>query len=274
MWGVQQLETLGRLLVGRIKPVPFRPPAHARTTFTWLWLFYCSHYPCGAAGRTCRKINKQGVPMNFLRMHWFDLGLFLAVGVGGFILVTHPTGLTLLLWLNLIALFFHQFEEYRYPGYFPGMMNVVMFSSQQPDRFPLNPQIALIVNVLVGWLFYFLAAILNQKAIWLGIATMLVSTGNFIAHTFLFNLRGRTRYNPGMLVSILFFLPLFVLFFVRVMQQDAASTLDWVLGIVLGVVLNYVGILKMIEWMKDESTRFIFPPRFLLPKQSQTGSGQ
>jgi hypothetical protein len=203
--------------------------------------------------------------MNFLRMHWFDLGIALGVVIGGFLLATHPTGLALLLWLNLIALFLHQFEEYRYPGYFPGMMNKVMFDSAQPDRFPLNPQIALIVNVLTGWLAYFLAAWFGEKAIWLGIAVMLVSAGNFIAHTFLFNIRGRTRYNPGMLLAILFFLPLALAFFTLLIQQHTASPLDWVSGILLGIVLNYVGILKMIDWMKDANTPYFFPSRSLIP---------
>ena len=99
--------------------------------------------------------------MNFLRMHWFDLGLVLGAATGGWVLVAHPTGIALLLWLNLIALFLHQFEEYRYPGYFPGMMNTVMFASPQPDRYPLNPQIVLVINIVVGWLVYFLAALLG-----------------------------------------------------------------------------------------------------------------
>jgi len=67
--------------------------------------------------------------MNFLRLHWFDLGLAPATAAGAFMLLTHPTGLALLLWLSLITLFLHQFEEYRYPGYFPGMMNSVMSST-------------------------------------------------------------------------------------------------------------------------------------------------
>ena len=67
--------------------------------------------------------------MNFLRRHWFDLGLALAAVVGAGILVSHPTGLALLLWLSLITLFLHQFEEYRYPGYFPGMINSFLFPS-------------------------------------------------------------------------------------------------------------------------------------------------
>jgi hypothetical protein len=39
----------------------------------------------------------------------------------------------------------------------------------------------------------------------------------------------------------------------------------WILGIALGVVLNYVGILKLIERIKDEHTNYTFPKRFMLP---------
>ncbi len=102
--------------------------------------------------------------MNFLRQHWFDLGIAFAFSAGIF-LVFHPLSpISFLLWISLISLFLHQFEEYRYPGYFPGMMNKVMFASQQPDRYPLNTNTALIVNLLVGWLFYLLAAVFGEKA--------------------------------------------------------------------------------------------------------------
>lgn len=208
--------------------------------------------------------------MNFLRLHWFDIGLGLAIAVGGFVLFTRPAGLSLLLWLSLITLFLHQAEEYRYPGYFPGMMNTVMFSSRQPDRYPLNPQTALIINVLVGWLSYFLAAVFAEKAIWLGIATILVSARNFIAHTFLFNFKGKTRYNPEMLTADLLFLPITVIFFILVIQDGLAAPLDWACGIVLGVILNYAGILKMIDLLKNENTHFIFPQHFLLPGSRKT----
>ena len=96
---------------------------------------------------------------------------------------------------------------------------------------------------------------------------MLISTGNFIAHSFLFNIKGKTRYNPGMIIAILLFLPISVIFFVLVIRQNAASTLDWIVGIVLGATLNYIGILKVIDWMKNKKTSFIFPARFLLPDE-------
>ena len=175
--------------------------------------------------------------------------------------------LSSLLWVSLISLFLHQSEEYRYPGYFPGMMNTVMFSSKQPDRYPLNTNTAFIINVFVGWSSYLLAAILGEKAIWLGIATILVSVGNFIAHTFLFNIKGKTIYNPGMFTAIIIFLPIAAYFGYLVIQGNLATPVDWIVGIFLGIVLNVIGILKLIDWLKDENTKYIFPKRFLLPSK-------
>ena len=205
--------------------------------------------------------------MNFMRLHWFDLGLAFALVTGGILLLNKSNPLSLLLWVSLVSLFLHQFEEYRYPGYFPGMMNTVMFSSKQPDRYPLNTNTAFIINVFVGWLSYFLAAIFSERVLWLGIATILVSVGNFVAHTFLFNIKGKTFYNPGMLTAIVFFLPIAVYFGYLLIQGDLATPIDWIVGIILGIVLNFIGILKLIDWLKDENTEYIFPKRFLLPSR-------
>jgi hypothetical protein len=113
--------------------------------------------------------------MHFMRLHWFDVGLALAAVVGAVLLIIPLDRLSLILWLQLIALFIHQAEEYRYPGYFPGMLNTTLYMSTKPDRYPLNTNTALLVNVGVGWLVYVLAAVLGEMALWLAIATMLVS---------------------------------------------------------------------------------------------------
>lgn len=207
--------------------------------------------------------------MNFLRLHWFDIGLGLALLAGILLVLTPLSPLAFLLWLSLISLFLHQAEEYRYPGYFPGMVNSVMFASPQPDRYPLNTNTALIVNVIVGWLTYSLAAVFAEKAVWLGIATILISAGNFFAHTFLFNLKGKTRYNPGMLTAGLLFLPIAVIFFGLVIGSDLATPLDWTIGIPLGMAFNYLGILKLIDLLKNKNTPHIFPDRFLAPKKQR-----
>jgi hypothetical protein len=204
--------------------------------------------------------------MNFVRYHWFDIGLGLALAISMLLFFSTLNELALLLWISLVTLFVHQFEEYRYPGYFPGMVNLILFASKQPDRYPLNANTSLIVNVVVGWLFYALAAVLGERAVWLGIATILVSAGNFVAHTFLFNIKGKSFYNPGMITADILFLPVVVYFFFLVFRDNLATPLDWILGIALGIALNYIGILKLIDWLKDKQTAYVFPPRSLPPE--------
>jgi hypothetical protein len=202
---------------------------------------------------------------DFLRLHWFDIGVVLAALAGMYLWATRPAGLALILWIGLVALFIHQFEEYRYPGYFPGMINSVFFSSKHPDRYPLNTNSAVVVNLGTGWLAYALAALFNTKALWLGIAVTMVTLGNFLIHTFVFNLKGRTRYNPGMATGLILFLPISVCFYYLAIRSDAASPLEWVFGIALGITLFYVGIDKIVDWLKDEDTSYVFPSRCLLP---------
>lgn len=204
--------------------------------------------------------------MNFFRKHWYDLGAVLAVitAIGLYVNRHSLTNYQWLMWCSLISLFLHQLEEYRIVGTFPGMVNKVMFRSEIPDRYPLNNNTALYVNVFVGWTGYFLAAILAEKAIWLGIATLLVSAGNIIAHTVVFNWKGKTVYNAGLATSWLFFAPC-LFFFVKIVQNDHLITiLDLLIGIPLGIVLNVIGILKMITWFADRNTPYVFEQRNLL----------
>ncbi len=201
--------------------------------------------------------------MNWLRQHWFDLGGVFAVCIAMF-LWRYKDWMSLfqqLVWLNLLALFLHQLEEYRYPGTFPGMINRVMFQSLLPDRYPLNPQSALIINVVTGWGAYGAAAILAERAAWLGIATMLVSAGNVLAHTLLFNGKGKTLYNPGMATALLLFTPIAGYFFYFLLTGSAISPMEYAIGVILGILLNYFGILKMIDWMKDRNSAYHFPER-------------
>ena len=88
----------------------------------------------------------------------------------------------LILWVSLITLFLHQFEEWRWPGWFAGMLNIGLFRSDDPTRYPLNPTSAMVVNVVVGWSGYVLAALLWSHALWLGVATLMVSIGNCAFH--------------------------------------------------------------------------------------------
>ena len=206
--------------------------------------------------------------MDLLRKNWYDLGAFLSVLVSIYIFLSHRnlTNYQTLMWLSLVSLFLHQSEKYRIAGTFPGMVNAVMYNSKMPDRYPLNTNTAFFVNVVVGWTFYFLAAILGEKAIWLGIATILVSVGNVVAHTIVFNFKGKTIYNAGLTTSLLLFIPCAYFFILIIHTNHLATKTDYCIGIILGIILNVVGILKLIDWMADKDTDYIFDNRNLLAK--------
>lgn len=170
------------------------------------------------------------------------------------------------MWVSLITLFCHQLEEYRIVGTFPGMVNTVMYNSKMPDRFPLNTKSSFYINVFVGWGAYILAALFAEKAIWLGMATILVSLGNTVGHTTIFNIKGKTFYNAGLATCWLLFVPCVYIFFYIISSQNLATVTDYLVGIPLGIALNYIGILKLIDWLADEKTTYIFPQRNLLKR--------
>ena len=84
--------------------------------------------------------------------------------------------------------------------------------------------------------------------------------------TIIFNIKGKTFYNPGLLTSWLLFVPIVYFFFRLVSAEELASPLNWIIGIGLGIALNYFGIYKMILWLADTNTLYVFPRRFLSPK--------
>ena len=202
---------------------------------------------------------------NLMHHHWFDIGVIFAVLVGiGLLMHSHDvSALSVLLWMSLITLFAHQFEEYRFPGWFPGMLNVVLFRSNDPMRYPLNTSSSLAVNVGVGWVSYLAAAIWGTSYLWLAIATLSISVGNCFLHLILIPLRGCRPYNPGMITSLLLFLPITVWFFV--ITAGSITMIDWVLGIAVGLVLNVLGVVGLIRLMANPNTKNVFLPRQVTP---------
>lgn len=204
--------------------------------------------------------------MTFLRNHWYDIGGILGIITLILVFFIPPASpYQLLMWLSLVSLFFHQLEEYRIAGTFPGMINRVMFQSERPDRYPLNANTSFVINVLIGWSLYLLAALAGERLVWLGMAALLVSLGNVIAHTFVFNLKGKTIYNAGLATSWLLFVPCIFFFFKIIHDENLVTITDYLIGIPLGLVVNIAGVLKPITWLADKNSLFVFKDRNLLP---------
>ena len=95
--------------------------------------------------------------VSFFRKHWCDIGLVVAIVVAVCLVVNlgEMSEIKALLALSFVAILVHQFEEYRWPGYFAGLFNVVIFKSDIPDRYPLNTQSAMVINILIAYVFIY-----------------------------------------------------------------------------------------------------------------------
>jgi len=202
--------------------------------------------------------------VRYAERHWFDVGAKIGLALAIWLIIVGSTmdTITLILWISLLTLFAHQVEEWRWPGWFPGMLNVVLFRSDDPWRFPLNVRSGLVVNVVVGWGSYLLAALFGERALWLAMATILVSLGNCVLHLIVIPIRGRIPYNPGMATSLVLFLPVSVWFFVT--AWSSMSVGDVVVGLLLGIVLNVGGVIGVIRALEDRDAP-PFEDRQVLP---------
>jgi hypothetical protein len=191
--------------------------------------------------------------VKYAERHWFDVGAVLGIALAIWLVIAGSgmDTITLILWISLLTLFAHQVEEWRWPGWFPGMLNVVLFRSDDPWRHPLNVRSGLVVNVVVGWTSYLLAALFGAGLLWLAMATILVSVGNCVLHLLVIPIRGRMPYNPGMATSLFLFLPVSVWFFIVAWPQ--MSVADTVIGLLLGVVLNVGGVIGVIRALEDRN---------------------
>lgn len=198
--------------------------------------------------------------IRFIERHWYDIGLFLIVSILFFLFLNfvNISHLRIILLISFISLLLHQLEEYRFPGGFPQMLNKVMFHSNTPDKFPLNTKTAFVINVYLGWSIYFLAIFFVDKALWIAIISLMISLGNSIAHIFLFNIKGKTFYNPGMITCLLLFVPIIIYFLFYIHHNNIVNISDYVIGVPLGILFNYFGIFKLIDLFKDKNTKHVF----------------
>lgn len=105
-------------------------------------------------------------------------------------------------------LFLHQFEEFGLPGGFRQWWNEVQWHSTDPE-FPFSSRWARRVNlgpIVVG---VYLAALLNERALWVGFFVLSMLFINAWYHLSLWYATG--RYAPGGVTALGLFLPAFAL---------------------------------------------------------------
>lgn len=129
-------------------------------------------------------------------------------------------------WLSFIAILLHQFEEYRWPGYFAGLFNKVLFQSKTPERYPLNQQSAMIINLIIAYVFY-LPPVFFPSVVWLGLAPILMGFFQIIWHGIFANIKAKSIYNPGLFSAIFLHLPIGIWYIKSAYEQNMLTPTDW-----------------------------------------------
>lgn len=198
--------------------------------------------------------------MNFLRRHWYTVGLVVAVAAI-LVLIMAWGSLSVvqrLLLANFAALLLHQFEEYGWPGGEPAIMNMVLQSSSTPERYPLNQNAAMIVNVLIAYGAYLLP-VFFPHLIWLGLAPMLFGIMQFLVHGIMTPIKFHRLYNPGLVAVILLHFPLGFYYLYYIQANGLVSLWDWVIGIVYLFLLAFVCVNKLTySWLADKNSPYPF----------------
>lgn len=208
--------------------------------------------------------------MNFLRKYWQDVGGIVAIAVGAWLLTGgHSLSrLEVLLWLSFAAILLHQWEEYRWPGYFPGIFNIVMFRSPQPAAYPLNRQSAMIINLLIAYGFY-LPPVFWPEVIWLGLGPIFMGLFQLFWHGLVLNRKLGSWYNPGLAAVVCLHVPVGAAYLWHISSQHLASTGDWLGGIAYFIIATYVLIIKGNLWLKNSASPHAFSAQQLGPFNRQ-----
>ena len=160
---------------------------------------------------------------------WAKLGLVLAAAI----LASLPPDWALdsasLLWLLAASLLLHQFEEFVLPGGFRDVYNQAIRPHNVLTRRALSPAGVLLVNVVVAWPAYGLAALLWGGVAWVAAGMALITLLNGLLHTAL--LVAKRAYNPGAVTAVFLLIPVSVALLAQ--SAPAASSSAWIGATVL-----------------------------------------
>jgi hypothetical protein len=138
--------------------------------------------------------------------------------------------------LLLIVYMAHQVEEHFWPGGFRQFANAHVFKTGL-DGWPVGRGGVALVNVGFVWAPLLAAALFPDVLRWVGIAWMGLTAVNAVTHI-ITGIRIRPHYNPGLVTSIVLFLPFTIAYFHDRLASGAMSGADVVTALVLGALLH------------------------------------
>lgn len=175
--------------------------------------------------------------LKWLYQNWMKATPFLALY--GFIFiflyvkdVNYPL---YLIWLQTVVYWFHEFEEYILPGGFLKYFNHHMMRSVKGD-YPLTTAGSFWINIPLIYIAMPLSAIFaHYFGIKWGLWCAYFSCFNALAHVVMF-FKFNRKYNPGLVVSVLFNIPLGVYTVWYFISNNLVSTNANIISIIVGIL--------------------------------------
>lgn len=140
------------------------------------------------------------------------------------------------LWLGLLIIYMlHQIEEHLWPGGFRQFTNAHVFKSGN-DNWPVDIGGVALINIGFVWLPVSLAVLYPEALRWVGLGWIGLTLINALTHI-VSTIRLRI-YNPGLITSIVLFLPFTIFVLALEAQRGTLSGTDIGLIVVAGILLH------------------------------------
>lgn len=181
--------------------------------------------------------------LDVYRREWPRVAAVQAMVLGGLSLLVGrktQTNLRALAVMNAMTMCAHQYEEYVDPGWFPGMVNVGMFKSDQPLNYPFNAHSAMCANISFRALY--VPAMLFPKVKWLGLPPVLLGIGQAFGHGLLLPAVLHTKYTPGALTAALLHVPIGINYLSVLRAQGPIGRSNWIKTALVLLFFMVVGV--------------------------------
>ena len=170
--------------------------------------------------------------------HWPKAGLIAAVFILLLLFLNSrvPIGsFEWLYWLSLPLYMIHQFEEYVYPGGFKEELNKLLLNGNSSPEI-LTDRVVLVINIGFIWILTPVLIVLGAISIFFPVILMTLVAFNGFIHVIV-SIRFK-RYNPGLIASLAFNLPLGLYVLFGLSLSSMATGIELFIGILIGLILH------------------------------------
>lgn len=147
------------------------------------------------------------------------------------------------------VLFLHFFEEFGYPGGFPLMGVQILLGSAEMDstKWGSNNLNGMFGNWTTQLLVYILPLFLPGVR-FLTMAAIVLSVMEVMMHMFIFIVKRKKIYNPGLITTMFGILPILCYYFVKVYDTSTYFWYDYVIAVIYFVIVFFFCFRSPLFW--------------------------